>query len=209
MVKKIAKTIKKATTKKPIAKPAKSVAQKTSKTSMTKKSVKKSVTKAVKKAVIRQITTVKPEPTEKTSPKNTMLLKNRSEKEKELFEKLKDLLLKRKMEIINVFDNASSEMDDENITRQNGVGDVVDTASDAVEIEINLKLAEYGSRELGQIDNALTKMSEGSYGICESCEGNITVARIKALPFATKCIKCQQEEDENSQEYYNSYSDSD
>jgi DnaK suppressor protein len=49
------------------------------------------------------------------------------------------------------------------------------------------------SRELSRIENALERIREGHYGICEGCACNIPIARLNALPYATLCIKCQRE----------------
>jgi DnaK suppressor protein len=43
-----------------------------------------------------------------------------------------------------------------------------------------------------QIDNALDKISIGSYGICEECLAEIDEKRLKILPFATHCKDCQE-----------------
>jgi DnaK suppressor protein len=56
-------------------------------------------------------------------------------------------------------------------------------------------LAEVESRELGQIDKAIQKIGEGTYGVCEKCGEHISPARLKALPFANKCIRCQEEDE--------------
>lgn len=72
-------------------------------------------------------------------------------------------------------------------------GDVVDAALDAVQDEISSQLAEVESRELARIENALLRMQEGQYGACEACGCNIPMARLNALPYATLCIKCQRE----------------
>ncbi len=72
-------------------------------------------------------------------------------------------------------------------------GDVVDAALDSVQDEISSQLAEVESRELARIENALQRMREGQYGTCEVCSCNIPMARLNALPYATLCIKCQRE----------------
>ena len=72
-------------------------------------------------------------------------------------------------------------------------GDVVDFALDAAQDEISSQLAEVESRELASIENALERMREGQYGVCEGCGGKIPVARLNALPYATMCIECQRE----------------
>src|SRR5213594_4399844 len=47
-------------------------------------------------------------------------------------------------------------------------------------------------RTLRQIDTALARLHAGRYGLCASCSGPIPVARLKALPFATLCVPCQE-----------------
>lgn len=69
--------------------------------------------------------------------------------------------------------------------------DVIDAALDAAQDEISSQLAEVESRELAQIENALERMREGSYGQCEVCEAKIPLARLNALPYAMTCIDCQ------------------
>jgi len=43
---------------------------------------------------------------------------------------------------------------------------------------------------LGLIDNALTRVADGTYGICIKCQEKIPDARLEILPYATTCIKC-------------------
>ena len=45
--------------------------------------------------------------------------------------------------------------------------------------------------QLGQIDLALKKIENGTYGICEDCGEEIPLVRLEALPFATQCIDCK------------------
>jgi len=70
-------------------------------------------------------------------------------------------------------------------------GDVVDAALDAAQDEISSQLAEVESRELVQIENALERVREGTYGKCEICDGTIPLTRLNALPYAMTCIDCQ------------------
>jgi len=76
-------------------------------------------------------------------------------------------------------------------------GDVVDAALDSVQDEISSQLAEVESRELAQTEKALERMRAGEYGVCESCGCNIPMARLNALPYATLCIKCQREAEQD------------
>ncbi len=45
--------------------------------------------------------------------------------------------------------------------------------------------------QLGQIDQALERIDEGTYGICQRCHQPIPVERLEALPFTPFCIECQ------------------
>lgn len=71
--------------------------------------------------------------------------------------------------------------------------DLIDVALDSAQDEISSQLAEVESRELASIENALERMREGRYGICDGCNQNIPLARLQALPYATFCINCQRE----------------
>ena len=72
-------------------------------------------------------------------------------------------------------------------------GDEIDAALDAAHNEINSQLAELESRELAQVEEALARMEDGTYGICEATGKPIPLARLQALPYATFCIEAQRE----------------
>src|SRR5262249_35188578 len=72
-------------------------------------------------------------------------------------------------------------------------GDSADVAFDTGSDEISSQLAELEARELNQIERALVRMKQGTYGICELCQAKIPVARLNALPYSTTCIECQRE----------------
>jgi DnaK suppressor protein len=77
--------------------------------------------------------------------------------------------------------------------RAQSSSDVIDAALDSAQDEICSQLAEVESRELSSIENALLRMRDGQYGLCEACSCNIPMARLHALPYATLCIDCQRE----------------
>lgn len=72
-------------------------------------------------------------------------------------------------------------------------GDAVDVAFDNGSEEISSQLAELEARELSHIEQAITQMKRGTYGICEGCQCKIPVSRLNALPYSTTCIDCQRE----------------
>jgi DnaK suppressor protein len=74
-----------------------------------------------------------------------------------------------------------------------GAGDNADLALVADGDEMASWLAELSDKELGQIRRALARWNQGSYGICESCEKPISLARLNALPCTPFCILCERE----------------
>ena len=79
------------------------------------------------------------------------------------------------------------------VAAENCVGDTVDAAVDAANEEVNTMLVEIESRELEQIEHALTLIARGVYGQCEYCGGKIAIERLNALPYTNSCIECARE----------------
>jgi DnaK suppressor protein len=71
--------------------------------------------------------------------------------------------------------------------------DVADAAFDHTGEELSSQLAELEARELNQIERALLRLKQGTYGLCEACQIKIPVARLNVLPYSTLCIQCQRE----------------
>jgi DnaK suppressor protein len=63
------------------------------------------------------------------------------------------------------------------------------------ERERDLSLLENARLLLDQVDSALAKVADGSYGICTSCGKGIEAARLRALPHASLCIECKRREE--------------
>ena len=76
--------------------------------------------------------------------------------------------------------------------------DTYDLASDARDREINFILTDREREKLQAIDEALARVGEGSYGVCESCESDIAEGRLEALPFTRLCINCQAEREKEA-----------
>jgi DnaK suppressor protein len=70
-------------------------------------------------------------------------------------------------------------------------GDVCDIASSDRDRELKLRLSERDREKLRAIDDALERIEEGSFGICEECECKIPAGRLKIMPFATVCVECK------------------
>jgi DnaK suppressor protein len=73
--------------------------------------------------------------------------------------------------------------------------DTYDLASEERDREINFILSDRERVKLKQIDDALERMDEGTYGVCESCGLEIAEERLEAMPFSRLCRDCQQDEE--------------
>lgn len=76
--------------------------------------------------------------------------------------------------------------------------DLADVASSTFEREKGLALESSVQQMLAQVEDALTRIDEGTYGICQRCGDPIDVARLRVLPFATLCIRCKELEEKSN-----------
>jgi RNA polymerase-binding protein DksA len=76
-----------------------------------------------------------------------------------------------------------------------GGEDQADTGSKTFEREHEMSLAASHREILGQTERALSRIDDGSYGVCESCGNPIGKARLQAFPRATLCMTCKQREE--------------
>jgi DnaK suppressor protein len=105
--------------------------------------------------------------------------------------RLHKTLLGKRAEILK---KLSDDLDDlRNGRSASAAGDTADVAFDSGSEEMASQLAELDSRELTQIERALARLKQGTYGICEACQGKIPIGRLNALPYSTLCIECQRE----------------
>ncbi|MBI4388533.1 MAG: TraR/DksA C4-type zinc finger protein [Candidatus Omnitrophica bacterium] len=75
---------------------------------------------------------------------------------------------------------------------------MADQATDNFDTEFNLDIASNEQKFLNEIDEAIKRIDEGVFGICEECEKPIAVKRLKAVPYARYCIKCQEGIEKNN-----------
>lgn len=74
---------------------------------------------------------------------------------------------------------------------QRDVGDFYDDAESEKGRQLSHLLSERDRIKLGQIDDAIEKIEDETYGICEECGCEIPKKRLNVLPFARCCIECQ------------------
>jgi DnaK suppressor protein len=71
--------------------------------------------------------------------------------------------------------------------------DTYDLASEERDRGISFILTDREREKVQAIQEALDRVDAGTYGICESCESDISPARLNALPFTRLCVNCQAE----------------
>lgn len=69
--------------------------------------------------------------------------------------------------------------------------DIVDQAASDIDRNYTLRICDRESRLIGKIKTALAKIEEGTFGICESCDEEIGIERLKARPVTAYCIRCK------------------
>jgi DnaK suppressor protein len=78
--------------------------------------------------------------------------------------------------------------------RSTEAGRAADTtvwATESLHDEIHFTLMDRQSRQVAQIDAALERLARGEYGHCHDCEEFIGLPRLRAMPFAQRCSRCQ------------------
>lgn len=74
-----------------------------------------------------------------------------------------------------------------------GADDIIDRANNAYNREFLLSLSGTERDLLKQVDQAIVRIDEGRFGYCTHCEDKIPQARLRAVPWASYCIDCQEQ----------------
>jgi DnaK suppressor protein len=81
---------------------------------------------------------------------------------------------------------------------EDGIPDSGDVAAYSYSKEVLMGLGENERTKLRLVEEALAKIDEGTYGVCERCEEAIPVKRLELLPFTRYCVQCQSELEKES-----------
>jgi len=124
---------------------------------------------------------------EKGKIKTSKDISLREKKLKEIRKKLN----RQREELISEAGIALTALPDETIFPELG-----DQASAEIDRNFMLKLKGRERKLLAKIDEAIEKIDNGTYGICESCGEEINIKRLEARPVTTMCIECKTEQEE-------------
>ena len=107
----------------------------------------------------------------------------------EQLNEFKEVLLERKEQILKNINESKNEINQLKSSEANDEADFATITSDA---SIEELISEKQRKELEEIDYALEKIENETYGICEMCEEDISIDRLKVKPQARYCIVCRE-----------------
>jgi len=111
-------------------------------------------------------------------------------------EALRKILMDRRQEVMKEIDALlGNRMSDEYQRRVDSAPDVGDQALLDTERVRDISLLEMRNKMRQQIDEALAKLEEGTYGRCADCKVEISEKRLRTVPFARRCVACQEREE--------------
>lgn len=114
----------------------------------------------------------------------------------------KELLLKTKVKLLEKI--LTMEKENLNKSQKDASGDLsgysihmADVATDSYDREFSLDRVSSEHKVIYELDEALSRVKEGDYGLCVSCGEKIAPKRLTAIPYAKYCIACQNTEELN------------
>lgn len=182
--------VKKTTTKKPA-----STKKVTKKTSSKKTEAKKSTAKKTTKKTVKKTTTRKQSGVFRCSISGIPVKAEKPNISPKTIKKLEELLIQERKRHVDQADELAQEAVDLMTDRE--AGDTVfdeesgEGDSVAVERERTLFLSAEARNTVDQIDRALARIKDGSYGVCVPSSRRISVARLEALPWTEVCVDCK------------------
>ena len=111
-----------------------------------------------------------------------------TQSKKEYFRKILSQRLNELMEEADKTINEIADLKEES-------PDFVDQASVESDIDFVLRIRERENKLIGKIKDALERIDQGNFGVCEVCGNRISDERLKARPVTTLCIKCKKNQE--------------
>ena len=103
-------------------------------------------------------------------------------------QRYKRLLLEKQRELSSVQEDAGAR-----VPAAGGLeGDLIDQANADAEAELQIRVHQTDSRLSRAIEEALGRIRQGSYGVCEVCKQPISKARLEAVPWTRLCRECKE-----------------
>ncbi len=101
------------------------------------------------------------------------------------------LMAKRQEVMKEIGGSLGQSVTEDQQQRLESAKDIGDQALMDLEREVDISLMEMRNRKRQLIDEAMTRLAEGTYGICAECGIEISEKRLAVVPFAKLCVECQ------------------
>ena len=108
------------------------------------------------------------------------------------YDELKRMLVERQREILSEVQGKIREVRTEGSEKDHEVLDPGETSEVDIQEDIEFALIQMKAETLNKIDEALSRLEDGTYGHCFECAEEIAQPRLRALPFAVRCKDCEE-----------------
>src|SRR3972149_1888875 len=119
--------------------------------------------------------------------------------DKERLDFFRDLLQRK---LSDLLDEAGKTVDEMNVLAKDNFPDPVDRASMESDRSFDLRIRDRERKLIAKVNEALERIEDGTFGICEVCGGQIGEKRLEARPVTTLCIECKQEQEEAEKKHH-------
>ena len=116
----------------------------------------------------------------------------------EKMEKFRQILLEKRVAIVQ---NATNTLDSGMVLEVADLPDYMDQASSEEMQSFQFRLRGRERFFFARIEEALSKIDQDIFGICEECERRIQPKRLEARPEARLCIKCKEKQEREERQY--------
>lgn len=154
-------------------------------------------TKKTATSPVKRETTPKPEKVSAKKPSSEKVMSKTAPKAKTAEKPKSKIPFKKEMtqKLLEakekILQEVSQKVKSESNVLKHEIGDIYDIASIERERELTLMLGDRDRDKLSEIDDALERIKDTSYGGCEECGEPIAEDRLRALPFTRVCVECQ------------------
>lgn len=113
-------------------------------------------------------------------------------------ERFREILVEERERLLG---NADKSLREDMAVDTDDLPDEVDLASAEYSQAFAFRLRDRERFLLSKVDKALAKIDEGTFGVCEECEEEIDLRRLKARPVTTLCLRCKEDQEREERWY--------
>ena len=111
---------------------------------------------------------------------------------------LRQTLMARRLELGSV---VHSIIRDGRQRQPKDVGDLGEDSATLHQVDLDMSLLQVRAQTVKRIEEALTRLAANQYGTCAVCGLEISERRLRALPFAVRCTRCEDRREENGDRF--------